>query len=77
MLLLGNIFLIVYGGDAVFVGNLGNTDPLPGLRPVHRGSSWRGAGFLLSLAKPQEDCPKDEDSSGRDADDHRPGQAAG
>lgn len=77
MLLLGNIFLIVYGGDAVFVGDLGDADPVPGLRPVHGGSSWRGAGFLLGLAKPQEDRPKNEDSSGRDADDHRPGQAAG
>lgn len=77
MLLLGNVFLIVYGGDAVFVGDLGDTDPVPGLLPVHGGSSWRGAGLLLALAKPQEYCPKDEDSSGRDTDDHWPGQAAG
>lgn len=77
MLLLGNIFLIVYGGDAVFVGDLGDADPVPGLRPVHGGSSWRGAGFLLGLAKPQKDRPKDEDSSGWDADDDGPGQAAG
>lgn len=77
MLLLGDVFLIVYGGDAVFVWDLGNTDPVPGLRPVHRGSSWWGARFLLGLAKPQEDCPKDEDRPSRDADDHRPGKAAG
>lgn len=77
MLLLGDIFLIVYGGDAVFVGDLGDTDSVPGLRPMHGGSSWWGAGFLLGLAKPQEDRSEDEDGSGGDADDHGPGKAAG
>lgn len=77
MLLLGDVFLVVYGGDAVFVRDLGDADPVPGLRPVHGGSSWWGAGFLLGLAKPQEDCPEDEDGSGGDADDHGPGKAAG
>lgn len=77
MLLLGDVFLIVYGGDAVFVGDLGDADPVAGLRPMDGGSGWRGAGFLLGLAKPQEDRPKDEDGSGRDADDDGPGQAAG
>lgn len=77
MLLLGHVFLVVNGGDAVFVGELRHADPVAGLRAVRGRGGWRGAGLLLGLAQPQQDGPKDEDSSGRDADDDGPGQAAG
>lgn len=77
MLLLGHVFLVVDGGDAVFVGGLGHTDPVPGLRAVSGGGGRRRARLLLGLAQPQQDGPKNEHSSSRDANDHGPGQAAG
>lgn len=77
MLLLGHVFLVVDGGDAVLVGELGHADPVAGWRAVRGRGGWWGAGLLLGLAQPQQDGPKDEDSPGRDADDDGPGQAAG
>lgn len=77
MLLLGHVLLVVDGGDAVLVGELGDADPVAGRRPVRGGGGRRGARLLLGLAQPQQDGPKDEHSSGRNADDHGPGQAAG
>lgn len=88
-LLLGQVLLIVHGAHAVFIwaggaGGRSGAAPVPlsirgsvgALQRLWGGSAGRGAVFS-ALAKPQQDGGKDEDYSGRDADDDGPGEGAG
>lgn len=88
LLLLGQVVLIVHGGDTVFVWAGGDGGwshaaplPLPVRRPVGArqrlagcgGAAGRGAVFS-ALTEPQQHSAEDQDDSCRDAHDDRPGE---